>query len=148
LIYMNLLYVFRATNFLLCIQLWYNAPILLPTSALYQGNQPCHRSAAISVDCTRAVYTVKKCSWRWASLSPETCRADSNRSINENCCILLVAYIVVLMMHGLKNIKNKFWCVSEVGIKSFRSHYDPGVDSASNRNEYQEHFLVVKAAGA
>jgi hypothetical protein len=27
--------------------------------------------------------------------------------------------------------------------------YDPGVDSASNnRNEYQEYFLVVKAAGA
>jgi len=24
----------------------------------------------------------------------------------------------------------------------------PGVDSASNRNEYQEHFLGVKAAGA
>jgi len=32
--------------------------------------------------------------------------------------------------------------------QSFRSHYDPGVDSASNRNEYQEHFLGVKAAGA
>jgi hypothetical protein len=32
--------------------------------------------------------------------------------------------------------------------KSFRSHYGPGVDSASNRNEYQEYFLVVKAAGA
>ena len=32
--------------------------------------------------------------------------------------------------------------------KSFRSHYDPGIDSESNRNEYQEHFLGVKAAGA
>ena len=32
-------------------------------------------------------------------------------------------------------------------IKSFRSHYGPGVDSASNRNEYQEYFLGVKAAG-
>ena len=32
--------------------------------------------------------------------------------------------------------------------KSFRSHYGPGVDSASNRNEYQEYFLGVKAAGA
>jgi len=31
---------------------------------------------------------------------------------------------------------------------SFRSHYGPGVDSASNRNEYHEHLLVVKAAGA
>ena len=33
-------------------------------------------------------------------------------------------------------------------IKSFRSHYGPGFDSASNRNEYQEYFLEVKAAGA
>ena len=33
-----------------------------------------------------------------------------------------------------------------IDIKSFRSHYDSGIDSASNRNEYQEHFLGVKAA--
>ena len=31
-----------------------------------------------------------------------------------------------------------------IDINSFRSHYDPGVDSASNRNEYQEYFLVGK----
>ena len=37
---------------------------------------------------------------------------------------------------------------SFIDIKSFRSHYGPGVDSASNRNEYQEYFLGVKAAGA
>ena len=35
-----------------------------------------------------------------------------------------------------------------IDIKSFRSHYGPGVDSASNRNEYQEYFLGVKQAGA
>jgi len=35
-----------------------------------------------------------------------------------------------------------------IDIKSFRSRYGHGVDSASNRNEYQEHFLGVKAAGA
>ena len=35
-----------------------------------------------------------------------------------------------------------------IDIKSFRSHYGPGVDSASNRNEYQEYFLGAKAAGA
>jgi len=28
-----------------------------------------------------------------------------------------------------------------IDIKSFRSHCGPGVDSASNRNEYQEYFL-------
>jgi len=31
---------------------------------------------------------------------------------------------------------------------SFRPHYGPGVDSASNRTEYQEYFLGVIAAGA
>ena len=30
--------------------------------------------------------------------------------------------------------------VSDINIKSFRSHYGPGVGSASNRNEYQKHF--------
>ena len=35
-----------------------------------------------------------------------------------------------------------------IDIKSFRSHYDPGVNSASNRNEYQEYFLGIKAAAA
>ena len=37
-------------------------------------------------------------------------------------------------------------CVSGffIDIKSFRSHYGPGVDSASNRNEYQEYFLGGK----
>ena len=35
-----------------------------------------------------------------------------------------------------------------IDLKSFRSHYGPGVESASNRNDYQEYFLGVKAAGA
>jgi hypothetical protein len=35
-----------------------------------------------------------------------------------------------------------------IDIKFFRSHYGPGVDLASNRNEYREYFLGVKAAGA
>ena len=35
-----------------------------------------------------------------------------------------------------------------IDIKSFRSHYGPGVDSASNINEYQEYFLGVKSVGA
>ena len=41
------------------------------------------------------------------------------------------------------------WCQwNFIDIKTFRSHYGPGVESASNRNEYQEYFLGVKAAGA
>jgi hypothetical protein len=32
-----------------------------------------------------------------------------------------------------------------IHIKFFPSHYGPGVDTASNRNEYQEHFLGDKS---
>ena len=35
-----------------------------------------------------------------------------------------------------------------IDIKSFRLHYGPAVDSASNRNEYQDYFQGVKTAGA
>ena len=35
-----------------------------------------------------------------------------------------------------------------IDIKSFRSHFGPGVDSASNSNEDQEYFLGVKTGGA
>ena len=35
-----------------------------------------------------------------------------------------------------------------IDMKSFRSHYGSGVDSATNRNEYEEYFLGVKAASA
>jgi len=31
---------------------------------------------------------------------------------------------------------------------SFRPHHGPGVDSDPSENEYQEHFLGIKAAGA
>jgi len=41
------------------------------------------------------------------------------------------------------------WCHCNFSVTlSFRSHYGLGVDSASNRNEYQVYFLGVKAAGA
>jgi hypothetical protein len=31
---------------------------------------------------------------------------------------------------------------------SFRPYHGPGIDSTPSENEYQEHFLGVKAAGA
>jgi len=39
-------------------------------------------------------------------------------------------------------------CGFFIDIKSFQSHYGPGVNSASNRNEYQEYFLGVTVACA
>jgi len=35
-----------------------------------------------------------------------------------------------------------------IDTKSYRSHYSPGVESATNRNEYQEYFLGLKVTGA
>ena len=41
------------------------------------------------------------------------------------------------------------WCHWNFSLtQSFRQHYVPGIDSASNRNAYQEYFLGVKAVGA
>ena len=91
-------------HFWLYIELWYNAPILLPTSEKVEMELTSSISTLSLVGSNigalyqSCIYS-QKCSWRWASLSPATCRADSNRSIkrsiNENYCILLVAYIVV-----------------------------------------------------
>ena len=74
-------------------------------------SQPWHRSSSISIvapvnfhlnrgisrqQCRcivpKAVYTVKKCSWGWANLWPETCRAELKRLINEK----VVAYCWLL----------------------------------------------------
>jgi hypothetical protein len=41
------------------------------------------------------------------------------------------------------------WCHWKFSLTySFRQHYGPGVDSASNKNKYQKYFLGVKAVGA
>jgi len=81
---------------------WYNAPIQLLTGDKVE--MELHLNHVIGWQQNRcivpkAVYTVKKRSWGWTSLSPETCRAVLKRSRNGIFCILLVAYIVVLMMH-------------------------------------------------
>jgi len=44
---------------------------------------------------------------------------------------------------------DSWWCHWNFSLTyTFRSHYGPGVDLASNRNECREYFLGVKAAGA
>ena len=102
LIYLNLLYMFRATN----------SPIFRSTFWLIHSQKVLYMFRATNSPIFRSTFwlyvqsksTVKKCSWRWASLSPETCRADSNRSIKRSIngifCILLVAYIDALMYLG------------------------------------------------
>ena len=100
LIFLNQLYMCRATNSpIIRSTFWLYTQLLVQCTDIAAGRQQ-YRCIA-----PKAVYTVKKCSWWWASLSPGTCRADLKRSINKICCILLVVYIVVLMMQGLTNIK-------------------------------------------
>jgi len=56
----------------------------------------------------------------------------------------------VVMVLCYKSVGRWFdpnWC-QWIDIKSFRSHYGPGVNSASNGNEHQEYFLGVNAADA
>ena len=50
---------------------------------VYSAFVTIHRSAAVSVHCTKSYIYSQKCSWGWANLSPETCRADLKRLINE-----------------------------------------------------------------
>jgi len=79
------------------------------------------------------------------------------RSYYGNMCIYIYIYIYTLWVAAVAQ-----WlkcCVTDrkvagsipdgvigifIDIKSFRSHYGPGVDTASNRNEFQEHFLESK----
>jgi len=77
----------------------------------------------------------------------------------EICKVYSVTYSVYMEDRGGKVVKvmcyksegrwfDSRWCHWNFSLASLRSHYGRGVDSASNRNEYQEHLLVVKAAGA
>ena len=48
------------------------------------------------------------------------------------------------MGHAVAHLVDSRWCHWKFSLTSFRSHDGPGVDSASNRNEYQEYFLGGK----
>ena len=49
---------------------------------------------------------------------------------------------------GKVRFKSTHFRLYEMSKLLVKSHYGPGVNSASNRNEYQEHFLGVKVADA
>jgi len=61
-----------------------------------------------------------------------------------------VAQLVEALHYKLEGRGFDFrWCHCSFSLaQSFRPRYGPGVDSASNRNEYREYFLGLKAAGA
>ena len=132
---------FRATN----------SPILRSSFWLYiQFLVQCTDTAADRQQCRcivpKAVYTVKKSSWGWANLSPETRRAELKRLINEKVvasCWFLTSYTLLYytyIFHRKLSIKIswsraliKYLIVSQI-IKKFpitfrypeRNQSDPG----------------------
>jgi len=68
-------------------------------------------------------------------------------------CMLFRGHAVAQLVEALRYKPegrgfNSRWCHWNFSLTlSFPLHYDPGVDSASDRNEYQQYFLGVKAAG-
>jgi len=108
-------------------------PLLLPTQerlchSYYQYGVECIFSSTYLLATTlimnryRALSIIRKYMWLWGTAVSQWLRS-------------LVRFQLVSL---------EFF----IYIKSFRPHYGPGVDSASNRNEYQEYFLGAKAAGA
>jgi hypothetical protein len=67
--------------------------------------------------------------------------------INEVYLYLVVVFIVLRLVEALRYKSegrgfDSRWCHwNFFFFFSFRPHYGAGVDSASNRNEYQEYFL-------
>jgi hypothetical protein len=93
LIFLIQAYVIRATN----------SPILRSTFWLYiQLLVQCTDTAADRYIVPTAVYTVKKCSWGWENLSPETCRPELKRLINEkvvaSCWLFTSLYISLSLL--------------------------------------------------
>jgi len=91
--------------------------------------------------------------------NPCTCRKIGHRSSRATSVPWFLGYIylrfrdrgsTVVKVLCYKSVGRWFdpsWCQC-IFHWSFRSHHGPGVDSTSNRNEYQEYFLGVKAVGA
>ena len=94
----------------------------------------------------------------WQHVSNSDCQLRfSKYKIKKRNLIFIGPYIIVM---GTAVAQWLRWCATNqkvagsipagvsgffIDINSFRSHYGPGVDSASNRNKYQEYFLVVKS---
>ena len=74
------------------------------------------------------------------------------------CCVLKILHIYLWSWGGVvvKTLRyysygpmiDSQWCHWTFQWHSFWPYHGPGVDSAPSENEYQEHLLEVKAAGA
>ena len=131
--------VFRATNRKFPFQIFHNVPILSPLLTF-----PWEVGATPTPSLTNpATPTVAKIYWREVAI----------RDISYGYSHVLGTAVAQWLRCCATNRKVAGSIPANISVffidmKSFRSHYVSGVDSASNRNEYQEYFLGVKAAGA
>ena len=82
---------------------------------------------------------------RWALTGSTNQKSKKLRTVEQEACGGLVVKALQYKTAG-RGFDSR-WCHWNFSVTySFWSHYGPGVDSASNRNEYQVYFLGVKAA--
>jgi hypothetical protein len=96
--------------------------------------RPCDSYSACNKSARNGRIFIKFDIWRFAKLCWGT---------------LLVMQLVEAPRYKLEDRGfDSRWCHWNFSMtQSFRPHYGPEVDSASNRNEYQECFRFVKTAG-
>ena len=84
--------------------------------------------------------TIKRGPWNVGSSFGmiASCRRGTMLAQWSRCCVLQIGRSLVRS----QLVSLEFF----IDMKTFRSHYGPGVDSVSSINVYQEHFLGVKAA--
>ena len=126
-------YMFRATN----------SPILRSTFWLYiQLLVQWTDTAADRCIVPKYVYTVEKCSWGWANLSPETCRAELKRLKKRKSCILLTIYIVV--PNDARSHKHQVQSVNQFRFQDVSSRTTKSLITALKNVIEGDEFLLRK----
>ena len=98
------------------------------------------------------IYTIS--TWKRQGYQPEAPTAFTPSQVISLVPLLFEGHAAAQLVEALRYKSegrgfDSTWCHWNFSLnESFRPHYGPEVDSASNRNEYQEYFLGVKAAGA
>jgi hypothetical protein len=84
------------------------------------------------------------------SVYPYFPNLNLSKNVPKTWGTLLVAKLVEALRYKSEGREfDSRWCYWNFSLAySFRPRYGPGIDSASNRNEYQKYFLRAKAAGA
>ena len=89
---------------------------------------------SLSTGCSLVQRSFNDCGMVWWDLETSNMR----RPRPEKGCYMIYSYIFMYyILREFSELNSIYSCTSI----QFRPHFDPGVESASNRNEYQEYFL-------